>query len=60
MNITCFSGTLSSILMPGIKVLGWKVPDCPGARIIKIEMIIMINVMTAFYMLSISIFIKSH
>ena len=48
------------VLMPGIKVLGWKVPDCPGARIIKIEMIIMINVMTAFYMLSISIFIKSH
>ena len=25
--------------MPGIKFLGWKVPDCPGARIIKIEMI---------------------
>lgn len=57
------------VLMPGIKVLGWKVPDCPEARIIKIEIIvinnrkieiIVINVMNALYMLSISIFIKFH
>lgn len=51
------------LLMPGIKALGWQAPDCPGARIIKIEIVIIIikiNAMKAFYVLSISIFIKSH
>ena len=56
----------SFFLIPGIKALGWQAPDCPGARIIKVEIVIIIiiiiniNVMKAFYVLSISIFIKSH
>lgn len=51
------------LLIPDIKALGWQAPDCPGARIIKIEIVIIIikiNVMKAFYVLFISIFIKSH
>lgn len=51
------------LLIPGIKTLGWHAPDCPGLEMIKIEMIIIIievNVMKAVYVLSFSVFTRSH
>jgi hypothetical protein len=46
--------------MSGIKALRLQPLDCPGAGLVKIKMIIMnVNVMKDFYVLSIPIFAKS-